>query len=255
MFNLSACTLFLYMVMRMSGFVLFNPFFGRNGIPAMFQAGFIGLMSVSTYYAYDGAVAMPGTVVEFVVHLVLELGLGFLVSLTMHMFFYIADQGGEVLSTQMGLSMARNYDPSSQSNLTAISNFLTIFMYLLFFAGNGHITLLRMMLVSGEIIPFGTVRLGEDVAERVVELFVDCALMGVKLCLPILGAELIGQFGMGILMKVIPQINVFALNIELKVIVGLAILMMLISPIGEFFLEVESTMLAEIRQAMTLVGG
>ena len=59
MFNWSAFTLFLYMVMRMSGFVMFNPFFGRNGIPAMFQAGFIGLMSVSTYYMYDGAIAMP----------------------------------------------------------------------------------------------------------------------------------------------------------------------------------------------------
>ena len=115
MFNWSAFTLFLYMVMRMSGFVMFNPFFARNNIPTMFQAGFIGIMSVSMYYLYDGAVAMPGTLLEFAVHLVLELGLGFLVSLTMHMFFYIADQGGEVLSTQMGLSMAKNYDPSSQA--------------------------------------------------------------------------------------------------------------------------------------------
>ena len=255
MFNWSAFTLFLYMLMRMSGFVLFNPFFARRNIPTMFQAGFIGLMSVSMYYMYDGSIAMPGTLVEFMVHLVLELGLGYLVALTMHMFFYIADQGGEVLSTQMGLSMAKSYDPSSQSQLTTMSNLLTILMYLLFLAGNGHLTLLRLMLVSGEIVPFGTVRLGMAVTERVMELFVECALLGVKLCLPILGAELIGQFGMGILMTVIPQINVFSLNIELKVIIGLTVLMFLISPIGQFLLEAEKTMLVEIRQAMALAGG
>ena len=59
----------------------------------------------------------------------------------------------------------------------------------------------------------------------------------------ILVAELLGQLGMGILMKVIPQINVFSINIELKVLIGFGLLFTLISPISEYLLQMEMTML------------
>jgi flagellar biosynthetic protein FliR len=70
--------------------------------------------------------------------------------------------------------------------------------------------------------------------------------------MPILAAELVGQLGMGILMKVIPQINVFSINIELKVIIGLAMLLLMISPFSEFLLKAEMTMLDSISQALAL---
>jgi flagellar biosynthetic protein FliR len=70
--------------------------------------------------------------------------------------------------------------------------------------------------------------------------------------MPVLAAELVGQLGMGILMKVIPQINVFAINIELKVIIGLAMLFLLISPFSEFLLTAEQTMLDSISKILAL---
>ena len=132
---------------------------------------------------------------------------------------------------------------------------LNILMMLLFLAANGHQTLLRIFLVSGEIVPFGTVALGETVYAAVVELFLDCVLMSIKLCMPVLAAELLGQVGMGILMKVIPQINVFAINIELKVIIGLSLLLVLMAPFSEFLLEAESTMLRALRSLLPLMAG
>lgn len=83
----------------------------------------------------------------------------------------------------------------------------------------------------------------------------DCTLLGIKLCMPILAAELMGQVGMGILMKVIPQINVFAINIELKVLVGTTLLFLLISPFSEFILEFENDMLGQIQLAFAQVAG
>jgi len=126
---------------------------------------------------------------------------------------------------------------------------------LTFFAANGHLTLLRLILTSSEIVPFGAAGFGRDVANRGVELFVECTLLSVKLSLPILAAEFLGQVGMGVLMKVIPQINVFAINIELKVLVGYAMLISLLEPMSGFLLEAERLMLAELRQALALAGG
>ena len=55
-------------------------------------------------------------------------------------------------------------------------------------------------------------------------------------------------------MKVIPQINVFAINIELKVIVGLALLLVLIVPFSEFLLQTEAAMLNALHDILTLSG-
>ena len=253
MFNWGAFTLFLFILMRISGFVLFNPLFGRNGIPAIFQAGFIGLLSIAVYYAYGGSAAAPDSIIVFGFRLLLELLIGFAVGMVMRFFFYIADAGGEVVDSQMGMSMAKTYDPGTQSQVSVTANLLNIMMMLLFFAENGHITLLRLMLTSGEIVPFGSAYLGEDLAGKAVELFAECALLGLKLALPILGAELLGQVGMGVLNKAIPQINVFVINIDLKILVGLTMLLFLLTPISKYLLEAEVVMLQELRQLLGLM--
>ena len=255
MFNWTAFTLLLFIIMRMSGFVMFSPIFGRSGVPATFRAGFVLMLSWMVYGVYGGEeIVVPATLLGLALKLVMELGLGFLFGTIVRFFLYIPDQAGELIDSQMGMSMARTYDASSQSQTTSTANLLNVMALLLFFAANGHVTLLRIMLTSGEIVPFGTVMLGRQVAERTVELFAECVILAIKLGLPILGAELLGQIGMGVLMKAIPQINVFAINIELKVFVGLFMLVFLIGPMGDFLLDAEALMLEELSKVLTLAG-
>lgn len=256
MFDWNAFTLLLYILARMSGFVLFNPIFSRTGVPAMFQAGFSLLLTMAAYPLYEGTgIALPQTILELGLRILLEVGLGAVLGMIVRIFLFIPEQAGEQIDNQMGLSMAKVYDPGSQASLTTTASFLNMMMILLFFAAGGHHTLLRILLTSGEIVPFGQVDLGEELAERGVELFVECALLSVKMSLPILATELMGQVGMGVLMKVIPQINVFAINIELKIIIGLTMLLILIGPFSDFLLEAEQKMLLELRQALTLAAG
>ncbi|MBE7009206.1 MAG: flagellar biosynthetic protein FliR [Ruminococcaceae bacterium] len=253
MFNWTSFTLLLFIIMRMTGFVLFSPIFGRNGLPRMFQAGFILMLSWMTYSVYgDAAIRVPDTILELGLRLVLELGLGLVFGVVMRFFFYIPEQAGELVDMQMGMSMARTYDPTTQTQTTTTANLLSIMAMLLFFAANGHITLLRIMLTSGEIVPFGQAAFGKAIAERVVELFAECVILAIKLGLPILAAELMGQIGMGVLMKAIPQINVFSINIELKMLIGLFMLLFLIAPMGDFLLEAEGKMLEELSGLLTL---
>ncbi len=254
-FNWDSLTLFLYIVMRMSGFVLTNPLFGRSNFPSMYKAGFVLLLSVTaSAFAADGA-EMPRTALEFAVQALLEFGIGAVFAVVMQFFLYIPEQAGEIVDTQMGMSMARMYDAGAQASLTTTASLLNMLAILVFFAANGHITLLRIVLTSGELAPYGTAAFGDAVASRAVELFAECALLAVKLSLPILATELMGQVGMGILMKVIPQINVFAINIELKVIIGLSMLLLLLTPFTEFLLGVESDMLLALEEMLQRIAG
>ena len=247
-------TLFLLILARMSGFVLFNPLFGRQNVPGIVKSGLIMLLSVTVFFMTEQTVAVPGTVLTLIVRILLELLMGYFVGVVMRLFFYIPSLGGEIIDIQMGMSMGRTYDPSSQSSTTVTASLLNALMFLLFFAANGHYTLLRILMSSGELVPYGQAAFGQDLYWSIAELFIECTVMAIKLSMPILAAELLGQVGMGILMKVIPQINVFAINIELKVIIGLGLLLVLLAPISEYLLRAENQMLAALQRMLTGMG-
>lgn len=251
-----ALTLFLLVTGRMTGFVVFNPLLGRRGIPNLVKAGFIMMLSVCVYAITPvGELQAPTTVLGLVFSFLLEMFLGYVLGLAVNFFFYIPMMAGSIIDTQMGLAMASTYDPASGIQVTVTSTLLNAMMSLLFFAANGHHTLIRIMVSSGRIVPFGQVALGENLYAAFVELFVECTILGVKLAMPILAAELMGQVGMGILMKVIPQINVFVINIDLKVIIGLVLLMLLMPAISGFLLDAEAEMLLTLQRLLPLMSG
>lgn len=251
----NALTLFLMITGRMTGFVAFNPILGRRSIPAMVKAGLILLLSLSVFAAAPVDLEAPNNMLVLVFTFLMEMFLGFALGLVINFFFYIPVMAGSVADMQMGLSMASTYDPASGIQVTVTSTMLNILMTLLFFTANGHITLIRIFMNSGLVVPFGSVALGEHFFGAMIQVFLDCTILGIKLCMPILAAEMMGQVGMGILMKAIPQINVFVINIELKVIVGLCMILVLLAPFSDFLLNAETEMLLTIQRMLPLMSG
>lgn len=250
----SSIYLFELIFMRVTGFIMTNPLFGRTNLPNFVKAGFIMVLSVFVWGVEETSVTPPGSFPELAIRLLLELALGFALSFVMQLFFTIVQMGGEIMDAQMGMNMAQVYDSSSQINMTVTASLLNVLLVLTFFAENGHYTLLRILLSSGDVVPFGAAALGQAAVSAAVELFCSCMVLALKLAFPILAAELLGELGMGILMKAIPQINAFVINIELKVIIGLILLFLFLSPINEFLLEAESSMLTALQQMLGLLG-
>lgn len=107
--------LYLYTLifMRTSGFVLLNPLLGRTSLPN--GAGGRGHGPLDLLFGVvDQAPAVPANMLEFMLRLLLELGVGFVLGFVMQLFFMVIEVGGEVIDGQMGLTMAQVYDSSSQ---------------------------------------------------------------------------------------------------------------------------------------------
>ena len=247
MLDWAELTLFLFINARVSGFILFNPILGRNNVPAAVRAGMALVLSVFVASITTQQAPEPVGVAELMVRLALEMGLGYLLGMAVNFFFYIPQLAGSMIDTQMGMTMNQMYDPGTSANMSVSGMILNALMTLLFFAAGGHLTLMRIFLTSQDIVPLGGVPVGVPALQYLLELFIECTVLAVKLCMPILAAELIAQVGMGVLMKVIPQINVFAINIELKVIVGLVLLFMLL-------IQAEASMLDSLHQILVIAG-
>lgn len=72
---------------------------------------------------------------------------------------------------QMGMSMSTVYDPQSNAQVPITGSLLQAFYVLLFFAVDGHLALMKILLTSAEIVPYGGILLTQGLASRMVELF------------------------------------------------------------------------------------
>ena len=246
-------TLFSLILMRMSGFILLNPILGRRNIPMQVKAGFIFVLTLTVYsfsagYAFD--IANP---LEYGFLLLKEFAAGYVIGYVTELFFFVITFAGYVMDFQMGLSMSTVYDPQSNTQVPITGSLLQAFYVLLFFAVDGHLALMKILLQSAEIVPYGGIVITQNLALRVIDLFSECVIMGIKFAFPILAAEFLIEIGVGILNKIVPQINIFVINIQLKVIVGLGLLVFLISPIGEYLSNLVTVMIKTIQEIITFL--
>ena len=225
---------FTLVLMRISGMILFNPILGRRNVPAVIKAGMIMALTIIVSSFYNGTIEQPNTILEYGVLLLKECAIGYIAGFVISLFLYIIILAGEFIDMQLGLSMAKVYDSQSNASISMSATLYNILYMLAFFALNGHIALLHAILTSSEVVPYGEVVLNQAVYQRIWDIFIQCTILGIQLSFPILAAELICEMGVGILMKTIPQINVFVINIQAKVLIGILILLMMFVPMEEF---------------------
>ena len=238
--------LWTLIIMRVSGFVLVNPILSRRGIPGIVKSGIIMALSIFLIsYGGDQTVAAAG-MVEYVFLLLKEFVIGYLIGFIVSLFQYIIMMAGGIIDYMMGLSMATVYDPQSGSSMALTASLLNYMFVLVLFAVDGHVALFRVLIMMREILPYGSFTINPNTLPMMLELFAQCTLLGVQMAFPIIALELLGESGVGILMRTIPQINIFAINIQTKIIVGLLAVLFLVGPFVDFINKIILMMMEQI---------
>lgn len=240
--------------MRMSGFILLNPILGRRNIPMIVKAGLIFVLTLVVYsFSAGEAFETTGNTIVYGFLLLKEFAAGFVVALVTELFFMAITYAGAVMDFQMGLSMATVYDPQMNAQIPVTGQLFQVYFVLLFFAVDGHLALLKILLTSAEIVPYGGILITQNIGTRILEIFVQCIEMGVRFAMPILAAEFLVEIGVGIMNKAVPQISVFVINIQMKIIVGLGLLVILFSPFSDYLEKILSTMMKTIEGILTFL--
>ncbi len=245
--------LFSLILMRMTGFIFFNPIFGRSNIPKLFLTGFTVVMTIVIYPTANLESVMVTNVITFSILLVKELFVGFVMGFIVRLFEMIVTYAGTIIDFQMGLSMATIYDPASGSQTALTGTILQIFFLLLFFAVDGHLALIKIVMTSGDIIPYAAVSISPNVIDAVLVIFIECIGLAIQLAFPIIAFEFIVEVGIGLLMKIIPQINLFIMSIQIRVIVGLLMISFMISPFGDFIVNNITQMVHSIQDVLQIM--
>lgn len=247
--------LFSLIVMRMTGAVALNPILGRTNYPAKSKAALILVFSILLYSGFDGVLLHePGGMLEYGVMLVKELLFGFVLGFAIELVFFVVRFASAIMDYTMGLSMAQVYDPQYNTQMTITSGLFYAFLVLLFFAMDGHLKLIQLFFSSAQSIPFGMVRLNRELPQAILRIYEECVVMGLQFAFPILAIEMVSEAAVGILMKIIPQINVFVVNFQLKIIIGLLMLVFLFNPMSDQLFKMIEAMFRYMQSLIPLLG-
>lgn len=243
--------IFLLASCRTAGVIFFNPIFGRNSVPSIMKVGLSLAIAMFAVFQLGTTQVIDYSVIEFIGAMLQGFVIGFVIGFIMSMFLSVFQLGGEVIDMQMGLSMASMYDPATKANISVTGNILTSMYVLIFFLSNAHLALFTVVIKSFQVIPLGLGQVSEQVSVFFIELMYYIFIYAVQLAIPIIVTEIIAEFAVGILMRLVPNINVFVINIQIKVIIGLIVVFTLIPALANFMTQMNLLMMEKITQVLT----
>ncbi|MBQ7784072.1 MAG: flagellar biosynthetic protein FliR [Oscillospiraceae bacterium] len=239
---------------RILGIFSFNPMLSRSNIPARVRIGATMLITYVVALTLDtGGIDTGNTMGEYVMCFVRELFIGLVLGFICDMFVYMIYLAGDVMDAQAGLGMAKVFDPSTSIQMSMYGSYAGFILYLYFFASNAHLMLIRIFVNSFEVIPLCSGYVNWDIGWLITEMFARIFALMLQLAMPVVAAELIVEFCVGILMKAVPQIQIMVVNIQLKVIIGFFVLFAITSPMGEFIADYTEKLLNTCEEMLPLI--
>ncbi len=220
---------YLLVLVRITCFVYAAPFFSMSGVPRRVKVGFSIFLAYLIYTAVDRNEIVYNTLLGYAVIVMKEALTGFLIGWGAQICTTVTAFAGSIADMETGISMVSLMDPTTRQQTTFTGAFYQyIFTLFLIFTGM-YQYLLQALIDSFTLIPInGAVFKSEALLESVIMFLGDYITMGFRIILPIFCTMILLNAVLGVLAKVSPQMNMFAVGMQLKVLVGLGILFLTI---------------------------
>ncbi len=224
-FSLYDLEYFLLILTRISCFVFVAPFFSMRNTPMQIRVGISFFTSMLLYQALAPAAAIEyGTVLEYAVIVLKEAIVGLLVGLGASICTSIMNFAGAIADMETGLSMVTLMDPSSREQSSITGVFYQYVLMLLMIATGMYRYLFAALADTFTLIPVnGAVLHGDRLVDAMLQFLGDYIIIGFRIVLPIFCTILLLNAVLGVLAKVSPQMNMFAVGLQLKILVGLGV--------------------------------
>jgi len=150
-----------------------------------------------------------------------QVGVGLAIGFAIRVVFAAVELAGEVAGFQMGLSFASFFDPTLNTQASAVSRFFGQTTLFLFVVMNGHLLVLMTVVRSFQTFPVDQSFLLTLKQMKILDLGVDLFASGLWIALPMVGMLMFANLALGIVSRVAPQMNIYAIGFPVTLAVGL----------------------------------
>lgn len=232
----------LLIFVRMSMFIATAPFFSIQSVPARFKIGFSFFLSILIFQVLPVQAIAYETVIDYGIILLKEAITGLLIGFSADICSSIVTFAGQVIDMEIGLSMANMFDPTTNSSISITGGMYHYFVLMLLMISGMHHYIIRAIADSYQLIPLnGAVFNLEYLYHGALQFLGDYFIIGFRICLPIFMCSLLLNIVLGILAKSAPQLNMFAVGLQLKVFIGFGVLFLTASLLPDIanFISIE----------------
>lgn len=240
---------FFLLFARLGTLLMLLPALGEQTIPARMRLTFALVFSIVLYPLIVPMLGpVPVTIAGLAAAYGHEFAVGFIIGGLIRLLLAGAQVAGAVIAYQMGLSMAQTADPTQGGVQGAIvGNFLAFTGVALIFATDMHHMLLAGVYESYAYFPPDAPLMLGDAADMAVRFVSGAFVVGVQMAAPLLVFGLVFYLGLGILGRLMPQIQVFFMAMPANIVVGLILFAALLTLIMGWYMSYLETNFALFR--------
>ena len=208
---------------RISGLLLFAPFFGSVVIPPRVKIVLILAITAVLYPVFSPQLKAV-TLAQWPAMVGSETLLGVAIGLTTNALFEGVQIAGQMLSVQMGYSLVNILDPNSQVESTVVALFHQTLAMFIFLGLDVHHWILRAIAHSFQYLPPGTATINPMFTKTLLYEGAIVLELGIQIAAPVLAATLLMDVLLGLLGKASPQMPLLLLGPAVKSMLGVLVL-------------------------------
>jgi flagellar biosynthetic protein FliR len=222
-FSAAAFWAFLQVFARVSALFVSAPVFGSPEIPPQVKIGLSAILSLVLLPQVKPALdnAVPGNLSGMVGTLIGQVIIGLLIGFVVSLLFAAVRVGGSLIDYQMGFTQAATFNPQFNESISPIADFQYRYALVLYLIANGHWLLLFALERSFAALPVAHLSLGGSAVAAYTDLTYQLLIIGLQIAAPGAAVLLITDIALAFLNRALPQVQVFALGMPLKIAVGL----------------------------------
>ncbi|GAB6282861.1 MAG: flagellar biosynthetic protein FliR [Ignavibacterium sp.] len=214
-----------FIFLRASGLFFTAPFFSENVIPVLAKifismiVAYIVFFFVKPFeFNYDQGLLMLALIG------IKEILIGMIIGFSLNFIFYGINFAGSLIGFDLGLSMAVIFDPNYEIENNIIGRILFFASLLILILINGHHYIVRAVSLSYQLIPIGELKFNDSLLTLMIKLSAGVFAIAIKIAAPILISFFLLYIGMGIMSRMIPQMQIFFVVQPLQIGLGIFLL-------------------------------
>src|SRR5713101_7590653 len=228
---------FMLAFARIGAMVMLLPGLGETNIPVRVKLGIALLLTLVILPLHRAAYHIDmQSITPLLVLMLHEIVIGVVLGATARVTLSALQVAGSVIAQQLGLGFVTAIDPTQGQQGVILGNFLTILGITLFFAVDLHHLVIVALNDSYTLFEPGNIPLLGDVAPLTTRTIANAFRVGIQLSAPFLVFGLLFNLGLGILSRLMPQMQVFFVGVPLSILAGFLILLLVVGAMMATFL-------------------
>lgn len=254
-FTLRNFEYFLLILVRISMFVVVAPFFNTRNTPGRVKVGFSAIVSFMLFFVVDLGTLNYQSVLGYASLVLREAITGLMIGFAAYVCQTIILYAGTLIDMDIGISMAQEFDPTFGTQVSITGNLYNYAILLLLIVSDMHRYIFRAICDSFVLIPVGGTIFRTDSLLLTMTAFLGkLFVLAFRIMLPVFAVIMVLNCVLGIMAKVSPQMNMFAIGMQIKILVGFAVLfltVMLLPQIADMVFSEMRDMMIKIIEGLS----